>query len=313
MRKMYVDIDNFLIYLKVEKNASPRTIESYQKDLFNGLDFFSSVLKKEDNDVSPEDIDHVIFRHYLAHLRQQGLARTTVARRLAAWRSFYRYLLREKVIQENKLSRVMSPKLEKRLPRFLYEGEAKRLVESPDLKHPLGIRDRALLEVLYAGGLRINELVTLDLWDLDLGAGYVRVMGKRAKERLVPLGSQAVKALRQYLSEARLRILANAAENKINNAVFLNRWGERLSARGTRKILNKYAEKVKLDRKISPHTLRHSFATHLLNAGADLRSVQELLGHTRLSSTQVYTHVTGERLKQVYRKAHPRAEEHEDT
>jgi len=313
VRKMYVDIDNFLIYLKVEKNASPRTIESYQKDLFNGLDFFSSVLKKEDNAVSPEDIDHVIFRHYLAHLRQQGLARTTVARRLAAWRSFYRYLLREKVIQENKLSRVMSPKLEKRLPRFLYEGEAKSLVESPDLKHPLGIRDRALLEVLYAGGLRINELVTLDLWDLDLGAGYVRVMGKRAKERLVPLGSQAVKALRQYLSEARLRILANAAENKINNAVFLNRWGERLSARGTRKILNKYAEKIKLDRKISPHTLRHSFATHLLNAGADLRSVQELLGHTRLSSTQVYTHVTGERLKQVYRKAHPRAEEHEDT
>jgi integrase/recombinase XerC len=313
VRKMYVDIDNFLIYLKVEKNASPRTIESYQKDLFNGLDFFSSVLKKDDNAVSPEDIDHVIFRHYLAHLRQQGLARTTVARRLAAWRSFYRYLLREKVIQENKLSRVMSPKLEKRLPRFLYEGEAELLVESPDLKHPLGIRDRALLEVLYAGGLRINELVTLDLWDLDLGAGYVRVMGKRAKERLVPLGSQAVKALRQYLAEARLRILANAAENKINNAVFLNRWGERLSARGTRKILNKYAEKVNLERKISPHTLRHSFATHLLNAGADLRSVQELLGHTRLSSTQIYTHVTGERLKQVYRKAHPRAEEHEDT
>jgi integrase/recombinase XerC len=310
---VYVDIDNFLIYLKVEKNASPRTIESYQKDLFNGLDFFSSVLKKDDNAVSPEEIDHVIFRHYLAHLRQQGLARTTAARRLAAWRSFYRYLLREKVIHENKLSRVMSPKLEKRLPRFLYEGEAEILVESPDPKHPLGIRDRALLEILYAGGLRINELVTLDLWDLDLGAGYVRVMGKRAKERLVPLGSQAVKALRQYLTKARLRIMANAAENKINNAVFLNRWGERLSARGIRKILNKYAEKVNLERKISPHTLRHSFATHLLNAGADLRSVQELLGHTRLSSTQVYTHITGERLKQVYRKAHPRAEEHEDT
>ncbi len=296
----------------MEKNASPKTIESYQKDLFNGLDFFSAVLKKEDSDIMPGDIDHQVFRHYLAHLRSQGLARTTAARRLAAWRSFYRYLLREKVIQENFLARVMSPKLEKRLPRFLYEGEAQILVEAPDLKHPLGIRDRALLELLYGGGLRISELVTLDLWDLDLGAGYVRVMGKRAKERLVPLGSQAVKALRQYLADARPRILANAAEKKINNAVFLNRWGDRLSARGSRKILNKYAEKINLERKISPHTLRHSFATHLLNAGADLRSVQELLGHTRLSSTQIYTHITGERLKQVYRKAHPRAEE-EDT
>jgi integrase/recombinase XerC len=296
----------------VEKNSSPRTIESYQKDLFNGLDFFSAVLKKEDNDIVPDDIDHQVFRHYLAHLRKQGLARTTAARRLAAWRSFYRYLLREKAIQENFLARVMSPKLEKRLPRFLYEGEAQVLVEAPDLKHPLGIRDRALLELLYGGGLRINELVMLDLWDLDLGAGYVRVMGKRAKERLVPLGSQAVKALRKYLADARPRILANAAEKKINNAVFLNRWGDRLSARGCRKILKKYAEKINLERKISPHTLRHSFATHLLNAGADLRSVQELLGHTRLSSTQIYTHVTGERLKQVYRKAHPRAGE-EDT
>jgi integrase/recombinase XerC len=296
----------------VEKNASPKTIESYQKDLFNGLDFFSAVLKKDDNDLVPDDIDQQVFRHYLAHLRSQGLARTTAARRLAAWRSFYRYLLREKVIRENFLARVMNPKLEKRLPRFLYEGEAHVLVEAPDLKHPLGIRDRALLELLYAGGLRINELVMLDLWDLDLGAGYVRVMGKRAKERLVPLGSQAVKALRQYLADARPRIQANATEKKINNALFLNRWGNRLSARGCRKILNKYAEKIDLERKISPHTLRHSFATHLLNAGADLRSVQELLGHTRLSSTQIYTHVTGERLKQVYRKAHPRAKE-EDT
>lgn len=309
---MYSHIDNFLIYLKVERNASPRTVESYQKDLFNGLDFFSSVLKKEDNAVTPEEINHQVFRHYLAHLRQQGLARTTVARRLAAWRSFYKYLLREKVIEENSLSRVLSPKLEKRLPRFLYEGEAATLVEAPDLKHPLGVRDRALLEILYGGGLRINELVLLDLWDLDLGAGYVRVMGKRSRERLVPLGSQAVKALHDYLAGARPRILANAAEKKINNAVFLNHRGGRLTARGIRKILNKYAEKAELDRKISPHTLRHSFATHLLNAGADLRSVQELLGHTRLSSTQVYTHVTGERLKQVYRKAHPRAEEKEE-
>ncbi len=306
---MYSHIDNFLIYLQVEKNASPRTIESYQKDLFDGLDFFSPLLEKGDQDITPQEIDHRIFRHYLAHQRKRGLARATVARRLAAWRSFYKYLLREKIIVENDLSRVLSPKLEKRLPRFLYEGEAAILVEAPDLGQPLGVRDRALLEVLYGGGLRINELTQLDLWDLDLGAGYVRVTGKRTKERLVPLGTQAVKALRNYLSGARLVLLSNAPEKKINNAVFLNRWGTRLSARGTRKILNKYARQINLERGISPHTMRHSFATHLLNAGADLRSVQELLGHTRLSSTQIYTHVTSERLKQVYRKAHPRAKE----
>lgn len=325
---MYSLIDNFLIYLKVEKNASPRTQESYQKDLFQGLDYFAAQLKKADHAISPTDVDHRIFRHYLAFLQKQGLARTTIARRLAAWRSFYRYLLREEIIEDNPMSRVSSPKLEKRLPQFLYEGEARILMEAPDLNHPLGQRDRSLLETLYAGGLRINELVSLDIGDLDLGAGYARVMGKRAKERLVPLGSQAVHALRRYLGEARSRLLINASlkksgggekheskneilppSRKMNNAVFLNRWGERLSGRGIRKILDKYMEKVSLERKISPHTLRHSFATHLLNAGADLRSVQELLGHTRLSSTQIYTHVTGERLKEVYRKSHPRAEE----
>lgn len=321
---MYSYIDNFLIYLKVEKNASPRTMESYQKDLFHGLDYFASLLGKKDHEILPSDIDHRYFRHYLAFLRKQGLARTTIARRLAAWRSYYRYLLREGIIDDNPMPRVASPKLEKRLPRFLYEDEARLLVEAPDLSHPLGIRDRALLETLYAGGLRINELVSLDMGDLDLGAGYVRVMGKRARERLVPLGSHAVSALRRYLGEARQGLLAKVSTKssednskpgpkpsikKINNAVFLNRWGERLSDRGSRKILDKYVEKVSLDRKISPHTLRHSFATHLLNAGADLRSVQELLGHKRLSSTQIYTHVTGERLKQVYRKSHPRAEE----
>jgi integrase/recombinase XerC len=307
---MYSYIDNFLIYLKVEKNASPRTQESYQKDLFHGLDYFASLLGKKDHDILPSDIDHRHFRHYLASLQKQGLARTTMARRLAAWRSYYRYLLREGIIDDNPMARVASPRLEKRLPRFLYEDEARLLVEAPDFGHPLGIRDRALLETLYAGGLRINELVSLDMGDLDLGAGYVRVLGKRSRERLVPLGSHAVGALRRYLGEARPGLLAKVSANrKINNAVFLNRWGERLSDRGFRKILDKYVEKVSLERKISPHTLRHSFATHLLNAGADLRSVQELLGHKRLSSTQIYTHVTGERLKQVYRKSHPRAKE----
>ncbi len=307
---MYSYIDIFLTYLKVEKNASPRTVDSYQKDLFNGLEFFAAnMLKKADYNIIPTDIDHRVFRSYLGWLQGKGLARTTIARHLAAWRSFYRYLLREEIIADNSLAKVSGPKLVKSLPRVLYEGEAALLVESPDLLHPLGIRDRALLETLYAGGFRINELVSLDLGDLDLASGFARVIGKGSKERIVPLGSESVAAIRNYLGESRPRLLANSTERKLNNAVFLNRWGKRLSGRGIRKIVNKYVEKVSLGRKISPHTLRHSFATHLLNAGADLRSVQELLGHIRLSSTQIYTHVTSERLKQVYKKAHPRAEE----
>lgn len=310
---MYNHIDNFLIYLKVEKNASPRTVESYQKDLFHGLDFFAGQLAKEDHAVVPVDIDHRLFRHYLAALKSEGRARSTMARRLAAWRSFYRYLRREGFIEDNPLARMAGPKQEKRLPRFLCEEEAALLVEAPDLSHPLGLRDRALLETLYASGLRIAELESLSLGDLDLESGYVRVMGKRSRERMVPLGNRAVEALRRYLREGRARLLANSSPPKtgkiFNHALFLNRWGERLSGRGVRKIIDKYVEKVSLERRINPHALRHSFATHLLNAGADLRSVQELLGHSRLSSTQVYTHVTGERLKQVYRRAHPRAEE----
>jgi len=325
---MYCHFDNFLVYLKVEKNASPRTIESYQKDFFRALDFFAAHLNKEDHAIEPTDIDHKLFRLYLGRLQEQGLARTTMARHLAAWRSLYRYLKREGIVDDNPVARVASPKLKKGLPSFLYENETARLVEAPVLTNPLGVRDRALLETLYAAGLRINELVSLDLSDLDLGSGYVRVMGKRAKERLAPIGYEAVTALRRYLSDSRQRLLANASPtknksksdleadragmpspHKITSAVFLNRWGERLTGRGIRKILNKYVEQVSLERKVSPHTLRHSFATHLLNAGADLRTVQELLGHTCLSSTQIYTHVTGERLKKVYRSSHPRATE----
>lgn len=325
---MYSHIDNFLIYLKTEKNASPRTIDSYQRDLFHGLEFISRQVGKTDYHIHPAELDHRIFRRLLAEAQRKGHARATVARRLAAWRSFYRYLKREEIVAENPVAKLANPRLEKRLPRFLYESEAKLLVESPDLHTPLGIRDRAVLETLYAGGLRVSELVSLRPGDLDLGAGYARVMGKRARERLVPLGTQAVEALKHYLNDARRQLLMRACRRKtgntepdgraqarktpylsVNEAVFLNRWGERLSERGVRKIIDKYVTKVSIARKISPHTLRHSFATHLLNAGADLRSVQEMLGHISLSSTQIYTHVTGEKLKQVYRKTHPRAED----
>jgi integrase/recombinase XerC len=306
---MYPHFDNFLIYLKVEKSASPRTLEAYQKDLFAGLDFFAAKLQKEDHAVHPGDIHYRLFRAFLANLQTKGLSRATVARRLAAWRSFYRYLDREEIVNGNPLITVASPKQKKILPKFLYEDEAKLLVEAPAEDHHLGVRDRALLEVLYGGGIRVSELVGLNYSDLDLSSGYFRVFGKRSRERMVPLGSHALAALKKYIKGARTRLLAGAVPGArvLPAALFLNHRGGRLSTRGVRKIIDKYVEQISLNRKISPHVLRHSFATHLLNAGADLRSVQELLGHLRLSSTQIYTHVTGERLKKVYRQAHPRA------
>lgn len=306
---MYSYIDNFLVYLKVEKNASPRTLEAYQKDLFAGLDFFAGYLKKEDHAVQPGDINYLMFRGFLAETRNRRLSRSTAARRIAAWRSFYRYLTREEVVPLNPIAAVATPRRQKNLPKFLYEDEAKHLMEAPDQGHHLGLRDRAILEVLYGGGIRVSELTGLDLGHLDLSAGYIRVTGKGSRERLVPIGSHAVAALKEYLEEARSRLLAGVTPGvkAAPGAVFLNHRGSRLSVRGVRKIIDRYVAKVSLDRKISPHTLRHSFATHLLNAGADLRTVQELLGHLRISSTQIYTHVTVERLKKVYRDAHPRA------
>lgn len=303
---MYNYIDSFIIFLRTEKNASLKTIDSYQRDLFHGLEFFAGLLEKSDHNIHPGELDHRNFRHYLAASREKGLSKATIARRLAAWRSFYKYLLREEIVTESPAAKLSNPKLPKRLPEFLDENEAKILVEAPDLNTTLGLRDRALLETLYAGGLRINELVNINIQDLDLGAGVVRVMGKRSRERLAPLGSEAISALTDYLRNARLSLLAKAPVS-FESAVFLNRWGKRLSERGIRKLLDKYVEQVCLERRISPHALRHSFATHLLNAGADLRSVQEMLGHVSLSSTQIYTHVSNARLQKVYREAHPRA------
>jgi len=314
---VYIFIDGFLSYLKTEKNYSKLTLESYQRDLFDGLEFFSSKLNREEGKLKPQEVTPSLLRGYLSQLNERGLARSTIARRLAAWRSFFRYLLREGKASDNPLAGIKTPKMVKRLPNFLYENEAAVLVEAPDTSSPLGLRDRALLEVLYAGGFRVSELASMNLADVDLSAGFARVTGKRAKERIVPLGTKAVEALRDYLVAGRPKLLTgglplpggklSTSRRFLCEALFLNCWGERLSVRGIRKIIGKYSNKVGLGGRVSPHTLRHSFATHLLNAGADLRVVQELLGHASLSSTQVYTHVTGERLKRVYRRCHPRA------
>ncbi|MFZ5596326.1 MAG: tyrosine recombinase XerC [Bacillota bacterium] len=299
---IYHHIDNFIHYLESEKNYSPHTVVNYRRDLFHGVDFFAGALGKKDSDLGPSDIDPGLVRSYLGDLFYSGLAKSSISRRLAAWKSFYRYLVREGLVDRNPLKAVSSLKPEKRLPGFLFREECALLVESPGAESPLGLRDRALLEVLYASGVRVGELVGLDLDHIDLGRGEILVTGKGARERIAPLGSYAVEALEAYLNAGRPQLQRKNSQR----AVFLNFMGGRLTDRGIRGIIRKYASLSGLQSNISPHTMRHSFATHMLDAGADLRSVQEMLGHKNLSTTQIYTHLTRERLRQVYLKAHPR-------
>ena len=302
---MYSLLDNFIVYLQLQKNASPHTVESYQQDLFDGIDFFSAALNKRDSDLVPIDVNHNLMRRYMAQMQQKGLARNTIARRLAAWRSFYKYLCREDYLEQNHLGGVSTPKGDKKLPLFLIPEQVRLLLEAPDCATPLGQRDVALLEILYAAGLRVSEVAGLDLGDLDLSNGMLKAFGKGSKERLLPFGAYAVAALELYIMDGRQKLIKDVAAS--TQAVFLNKSGIRLSDRGIRKIIDKYIEMVGLKSGISPHTFRHTFATHLLDNGADLRSVQELLGHARLSTTQIYTHVSVEKLKGVHKKYHPRS------
>lgn len=299
---MYSFLDNFIVYLKVEKNASPRTIDNYQNDIWQFIDFMARELEMPGEQLDPRQVDHLAVRRHLGLLQKSGLKRTTIARKMASLRAFFRFLTREEILPANPLMQVSTPKLEKRLPKVLSQDAAWALVQAPDTGTPAGMRDRAMLELLYSSGLRVSELTGLDTGDIDLGVGYVRVLGKGAKERIVPVGSYAVKAVERYLAEGRPHLDKNGGK-----PLFLNKSGGRLSARSVRNIVDKYVEQVSIKYKISPHTLRHSFATHLLDGGADLRSVQELLGHVKMSTTQIYTHVSREKLLSVYEKTHPRA------
>lgn len=302
---MFAYIDSFLLYLQAERNCSTLTLESYRGDLFDGLDFFSRALKKEDHQIDPRDLDYLLFRQYLGHLVSRDLSRATLARRLAAWRSFCRYLCRKGLLPNNPVQRLSIPRQGRQLPGFLYLDEVRLLIDQPRQDKPLGIRDRAILELLYATGIRVGELVTLNLDDVFLAEQALRVTGKGNKERILPFGSYAQAALENYLTAARPVLVARGGDD--TGALFLNHRGGRLSARGIRGIVYKYVRKLELEQGVSPHTLRHSFATHLLDNGADLRGVQELLGHVRLSTTQIYTHVSGEKMREQYKKAHPRA------
>ncbi|MFC1624060.1 tyrosine recombinase XerC [Candidatus Omnitrophota bacterium] len=286
-------IQKFITYLKIEKNASQHTLINYQIDL---KEFNNSVKKK-----ALEDIKHVDVRLFLARMKEKNFSKRTVARKMACLRSFFKFLCREGYMKSNPASGLKTPKLEKKLPLFLDIDQVARLIESPHLSDAYGLRDRAILEALYSSGIRVGELVGLDKGDVDFIAGVLKVRGKGKKERLAPIGDRAVRAIRNYLEKI------NALNIKEKKAVFVNKSGRRMSDRAVRRIVEKYIRKTALNEKISPHSLRHSFATHLLDRGADLRSVQELLGHANLSTTQVYTHVTTERLKAIYDKVHPRA------
>jgi integrase/recombinase XerC len=299
-------------YLEAEKGASPYTVRNYTNDLLGNFSrgeergFFQFLrLRKID---MLEEVDKHVLRDYISWLMDRGVAKPSIARKLSAIRSFYRYLVREGLIASNPLETASSPKLDKRLPSFLTVEETVRLLEAPGQDTPQGLRDRALLELLYASGLRVSELVNLDLRQIDLEANEVRVWGKGSKERVVLIGAPAARRLSLYLNQGRPELL----QDRRSPAVFLNRNGARLPARRIQKILEKYARRAHLEKRVHPHLLRHTFATHLLDGGADLRVVQELLGHAQLSSTQVYTHVSQSQAKKIYLAAHPMAGKRDD-
>ena len=298
--------DEYIIFLKTQKNLSDQTALSYRSD----LNHFQSYLEDKQI-VTPEGVNINTIRDYLALLYKSGYARSTISRRLSCLRSFFRYLSQTGKIKNNPLLLIRTPKKGRPLPQFLYQAEVEKLLEQPKSKGPLGLRDQAMLELFYSSGLRIGELVQSNMIDVDLSGRVVRVKGKGRKERVVPLGSYACHALLEYLQEAR-PALTEKRNPSPEEPFFVNARGKRLTTRGVYGIITKYLKEVAPFRNLTPHSLRHTFATHLLEGGADLRSVQELLGHSRMSSTQIYTHITGERIRSVYQKAHPRAKVREE-
>lgn len=295
-------LDSFLIYLQSEKNLAEKTVQAYNSDWQDFFNFLENQLQEDLATFEVEKIDHGLVRKYLAYLNNRGLSKTTSARRLAALKSFFRYLIKKDLSERNPLLLVATPKIPKKLPHYLEQDDMTRVLEQPELSSETGLRDRALLELLYGAGIRVSELVQLDLDSIDLAYGYVRVFGKGGRERLVPIGKLAITAVKEYVQLARPKWACGP-----NPALFLNQKGGRLSDRTVRTLVNKYCRQANTKETVSPHGFRHSFASHLLDNGADLRAVQELLGHKKISSTQIYTHVSRTKLRNVYHLAHPRA------
>ena len=297
-------VDNFLDYLAVEKGFSANTIAAYRNDLHQLASFIEEAAAKRGTIPPWVAFDRQAMMSYLLELKGRGYAAATVARKVAAVKSFFGFMVAEGMMKENPTEGVASSKVGKSLPKPISISQVHKLLEQPAKSGTSEAkRDTAMLEMLYATGMRVSELVSLDLADLDTDGGYVRCFGKGHKERLIPVHDRAVKAVKDYLDEVRPRLVRGGEEK----AVFLNRRGERLTRQGVWQILKGYAKSAELGSDITPHTLRHSFATHMLGGGADLRSVQELLGHANISTTQVYTHLTTEHIRRAYQKSHPRA------
>ncbi len=305
---MDIPLRRFLLYLRTERNFSPQSLKGYQTDLTQ----FSSFLKQRKTEFT--NVDRSFIRLYLAQISQQE-KRNSVIRKISSLRSFFKYLLREKIISTNPLLYLSVPKREKNLPRYLEEKEMSVLLDSVSMTGFYSLRNRTILETLYSTGIRIAELVNLNCEDIDFFNGLVKVTGKGSRERIVPIGDKALGILRVYLKEReeilkKTNLLTGSSENgkaRTEHGLFVNRYGKRLSARYIRKIINRCISRISLKKKVSPHIFRHSFATHLLNAGCDLRAVQEMLGHASLKTTQVYTHVSLGQMRKVYEKFHPRA------
>ena len=313
---MNIHINNFLSYLRDERQGSEHTVENYQRDI---VQFVRNSLKCEISNANWASADIYQARSFIVFLQKEGLAKTSILRKISSLRSFYRYLVREEVVEKNPFIGITSPKKGKKLPKYLSVNEVGILLDTPEKywkdAAQKGIakdtesaifaakRDTALLEVIYSGGLRISEALGLNFGDMDIGKGIIKVKGKGKKERIAALGAPATKALKEYFD---IRVV-RSSNTSSGAPIFVNKYGNRLTPRSFQRFMKNYLSASDLPTDITPHKLRHSFATHLLDAGADLRSVQELLGHANLSTTQIYTHISAERLKTVYNKAHPRA------
>ena len=315
-------LESFLEHLALNENASDHTVRAYESDLTQFTRFLADTLQRRRDAVVPGDIDRARVRAFLGDVHKRGVSRSSAARKLAAIRAFSRFLRREGIVEGDPAALVGTPKREQRLPAHLGEAEVSRLLDMPDASQPLGRRDRAILELFYASGLRLSELVGLDVDDVNLSSRVVRVLGKGRKERIVPFNRSAEEAVRAWLKDwealsnagprasgpgPRTSSLGARSRKAPTNPLFLNYQGRRLSTRSVDRLVRKYVAGCSTRFGISPHALRHSFATHLLERGADLRAIQELLGHSRLSTTQRYTHVNAAQLIATYRKAHPKA------
>ena len=293
-------LDDYMQFLRVERQLADNTLLSYERDLRSYLQYLKEVEQLE----SLRNVERIHILNHLSHLKETTMSSRTVARHISSIRSFHQFLIRERVVDKDPTVHLEMPQMDKKLPNVLSIEEVETLIEAPDTSKANGKRDQAMLELLYASGMRVSECINLDMEDVNLTMGFVRCFGKGGKERIIPLGKSALSACKDYLSGARREL---AKPGVTTDALFINQRGKRLTRQGFWKLLKQHAQKAGIQKELTPHTLRHSFATHLIENGADLRAVQEMLGHADISTTQIYTHVSKTRLKDVYSQFHPRA------